>query len=165
MQKSFIIDVWEGSKYASGLNFIQFTLHEGLKRFWIKPLSLRSWQNFKTLAGKLFSSVSKYLYFSWEFPEYNTLFSKSSPGRLLLKLIYWNKSMQIINIINTTNEQPGTTLNNDREIPKKTAMRRMCDFKKVNITLWPGCLHDSCFDIVRSYSFCFETSAEKSPWA
>ena len=101
-----------------------------------------------------------------------TLFSKTSPGRLLLKLIYWNKSVQVINIIITTNEQPGTSLNNGREIPKlwmrrwilMTAIRRMCNFKKVNITLWSECFLDSCLDIVRTYSFCFGTSAEKSPW-
>ena len=40
-----------------------------------------------------------------------------------------------MNIIITANEQAGTTLNNDREIPKKAAMRKMCNFKKVNITL------------------------------
>ena len=30
---------------------------------------------------------------------------------------------------------PGTILNNDTEIPKKAAMRRKCDFKKVDIIL------------------------------
>ena len=54
-------------------------------------------------------------------------------------------------------EQPSTMI---LKFPK----RRMCDFKKVNITLWPECFFGSCVDIVTTYSFCFETSAEKSPW-
>ena len=44
-QKSSIIDVWQGSNYASGLNFknfsIQLTLHQG--RRWIKLLSTSNW--------------------------------------------------------------------------------------------------------------------------
>ena len=60
----------------------------------------------------------------------------------------------MINIMITTNEQPGTTLSNGREIPKtlmrrwvpRTAIRRTCDFKKVNITLWPECFLDSCLE-------------------
>ena len=71
--------------------------------------------------------------------------------------------MQIICIIIITNKQPGTTLKNDRDIPKKTAIRRMCNFKKVNITLWPECFLDSFLDIITTYSSCFETLAEKSP--
>ena len=79
LQKSFI-DVSQGSKYASDLNFknfsIQFTLDQRLKRCWINLLSSRSWQNCKTSAEKKFSSVSKYFYFSWEFLKYkeNTFF-------------------------------------------------------------------------------------------
>ena len=42
---------------------------------------------------------------------------------MLLKLIYWNKSIQSINII-TTNGYQEQPPNNNREIPKKTAMRR-----------------------------------------
>ena len=63
-----------------------------------------------------------------------TLFSRTFPGRLLLKLIiYWNKSIQSLNIIITANEYQEWIPNIDREILKKLAMRRKCDFKKVEI--------------------------------
>ena len=42
-------------------------------------------------------------------------------------------------------------------------MRRMCNFKKVNVTLWPESFLDGCLDIVTTCNSCFETSAEKSP--
>ena len=104
-QNNFIMDVAQGCKYASGLNFknfsVQFTLDQKLNRCWINFLSTHSWQNFKTSAEKKFSSVNKYFQFSWEFLKYkeNTFFSRTYPGRLLLKSIYWNKSIQRIKII------------------------------------------------------------------
>ena len=62
-QKKFIIDFSQGSKYASGLNFknfsVQFALDQRLKRYWINLLSTRSWQNSETSAEKKFISVSK----------------------------------------------------------------------------------------------------------
>ena len=62
-KKSCIIDVWQDAKYANSLNFkkfsIQFTLPQGLTCSWLKLLSTRSWQNFKTSAEKKLSSVSK----------------------------------------------------------------------------------------------------------
>ena len=62
-KKSWTIDVWQDAKYANSLNFkkfsIQFTLHQGLTCSWLKLLSTRSWQNFKTSAEKKLSSVSK----------------------------------------------------------------------------------------------------------
>ena len=62
-KKSCIIDVWQDAKYANSLNFkkfsIQFTLPQGLTCSWLKLLSTRSWQNFKTSAEKTLSSVSK----------------------------------------------------------------------------------------------------------
>ena len=62
-KKSCIIDVWQDAKYANSLNFkkfsIQFTLHQGLACCWLKLLSTRSWQNFKTSEEKKLSSVSK----------------------------------------------------------------------------------------------------------
>ena len=64
-KKSCIIDVWQDAKYANSLNFkkfsIQFTLPQGLTCSWLKLLSTRSWQNFKTSAEKKLSSVSKCL--------------------------------------------------------------------------------------------------------
>ena len=107
MQKSSITDVSQASRHPSGLNFknfsIHFTLHQVLKRCWIKLLSMCRQQNFKISQGKKLNSVSKYLQFSWEIPEYkdNTFFLEHI---LLLKLIYWNKSIQRINIIITTNQ-------------------------------------------------------------
>ena len=111
-------DVLQGSKYTIGLNFKNFSIHltllQEVKRCWIKLLSTRSWQNFKTAEKKL-NSVSKYLYFSCEIPEYkeNTFFTRTYPVRLLLKLSYWNKSMQKTYVIITTNEyhkQPPTII-------------------------------------------------------
>ena len=43
-------------------------------------------------------------------------------------------------------------------------MRKKCDSKKVDITLWHERYPESCLDIVLTYIFCFETSTEKSPW-
>ena len=43
-------------------------------------------------------------------------------------------------------------------------MRTKCNFKKLDATLWFEYFPESCLDIVTTYSFCFETSAEKSPW-
>ena len=65
LKKSCIIYVWQDAKYANSLNFkkfsVQFTLHQGLNCSWIKLLSSRSWQNFKTSAEKKLSSFSKCL--------------------------------------------------------------------------------------------------------
>ena len=36
--------------------------------------------------------------------------------------------------------------------------------KKGDITLGHECFAENCLDIVTTYSFCFKTSAEKSPW-
>ena len=91
-----------------------------------------------------------------------TLSSRTSPVRLLLKLIYWNKSIESINIFITTNEYQEQS---QTMIEKFQDVRRKCDFKKVDISLWPECFLESCLDIVTTYSFCFGTSSEKSPWA
>ena len=56
---------------------------------------------------------------------------------------------------------PGTTPENKWEIPKKTSMKKKCDFKKVDITLSHECFPESCFDIVTEvFSI---TSAKRSP--
>ena len=64
-KKSCIIDVWQDAKYGNSLNFkkfsIEFTLHQGLNCSWLKLLSTRNWQNFKTSAEKKLSSFSKCL--------------------------------------------------------------------------------------------------------
>ena len=57
---------------------------------------------------------------------------------------------------------PGTTPENNRGIPKRTTIRRKRDFKKVDITFELESFSESCLDIVTTYSFCFETSAEKT---
>ena len=164
--KISIIDAWQGSKHASGLNFrnfsIQFTLHQELNGCGIKLLSKRDWQNLKTLVEKnILRSLQ--LVNTFNLPGGNVLpkykereISRTSPGRLLLKLIYWNKSIQSINITVTTNEyqeQPQTMI---KKFPwGHTAMRVKCDFKKVCINLWPECFVESCLDIVTTYSICF----------
>ena len=112
--KISIMDAWQGSKHASGLNFrnfsIQFTLHQELNGCGIKLLSKHDWQNLKTLVEKnILRSLQ--LVNTFNLPGGNVLpkykereISRTSPGRLLLKLIYWNKSIQSINITVTTNE-------------------------------------------------------------
>ena len=85
------------------------------------------------------------------------LFSRTYLGRLLLKLMYWNKSINIMITTNEYQEQPPTII---EKFPKKTTMRRKCDFKKVDIILWHECFIENCLDIVTTYSFYFETSAE-----
>ena len=70
-----------------------------------------SWENFKTLANR------KKIKTQWiSFPESflnikRILFCRTSTGRLLLKLIYWNKSKTIktVNSIITTNVYRPTT--------------------------------------------------------
>ena len=124
LQKSFIIDNSRCSKYASGLNFmnfsIQFTLYQRLKCCWRKLLSTRSWQNLKTSTEKKFSSVSKYFNFRGSSPNIKrTLFPIACRGRLFLKLSYWNKSIQRINIIITTNECQKQTLTILEKFPRK----------------------------------------------
>ena len=122
MQQSSLIDVWQGSKYVSGLNFTSRT--KTLLNETVEYAELTKFQNYN---GKI-SQAQLINTFSFPGSPLNTkktpFFSKTPPGRSLLKLIYWNKSMQITNIITTTNEQPGTNLNKDRKIPKKTAVRR-----------------------------------------
>ena len=94
-----------------------------------------------------------------------TLSSRTSPGRLLLKLIYWNESIQRINIIITTDEnqeQPPIII---EKFQREDSSEKEFVFKKVDITLcWHEFLPASCLDIVTTYSFCFETSAENLPW-
>ena len=112
--KISIIDAWQGSKHASGLNFrnfsIQFTLHQELNGCGLKLLSKRDWQNLKTLVEKnILRSLQLVNIFNLSggnvLPEYKEReISRTSPGRVLLKLIYWNKSIQSINITVTTNE-------------------------------------------------------------
>ena len=50
----------------------------------------------------------------------------------------------------------GNNPDNNNEIPKKTTMRRNCDFKKVDITLSHECFPESCLDVVTTYSFCLK---------
>ena len=106
-------DLWQDSKDTTGLHFkkfsIQFTLHQGLKpaeyNYWacaIKKISKLWRKKFKL-------SVLVFLGVFWILREY--IFSRTSPGRLLLKLIYWNKliTMKRVNIIITSceyQEQP-----------------------------------------------------------
>ena len=98
---------------------------------------MRKFQNFSKKKVKLSNLV--FLGVSWIYREY--LFSGTPSGRLLLKLIYWNKSITIkrLNIIITKKWIPGTIPENKWEIPKKTSMRslmrRKWDFRKVDITL------------------------------
>ena len=69
-------------------------------------MSTRSWQYFKISAKRNLGSVKN----TFTFPGSSrnikrTLSSRTSPGRLFLKLIYWNESIQQgINIIITTDE-------------------------------------------------------------
>ena len=51
------------------------------------------------------------------------------------------------------NTRIGTAPKNKWEIPKKTSMRRICDFKKVDITLSCECFPESYFDIVTTDFF------------
>ena len=93
---------------------------------------------------------SKYISFSGSSSNIRRiLFFHNSLGTMLLKLIYWNKSIQRVNFIITTKWLPGTTPENNREIPKKTNIWRKCDW--VNITLWHECFPESCLSIVTSY--------------
>ena len=74
-------------------------------------VQLTKFQNFR---GKKLSSLIN----TFSFPGSSrnikkALSSRTSPGRLLLKLIYWNESIQRINIIITTDEyqeQPPTII-------------------------------------------------------
>ena len=122
---------------------------------------LTKFQNFR---GKKLSSLIN----TFSFPGSSrnikkALSSRTSPGRLLLKLIYWNESIQRINIIITTDEyqeQPPT-------IEEKFSRRQLWGeiwFQKSWYYTLAEFLLASCWDIVTTCSFCFETSAEKSPW-
>ena len=92
LQKSSIIDVWQGSKYASDLNFIQFNLHQRtlyyhhhhlctsrtkmLLKKTVEYAWLTKFQNFigKKKAKLILNTFS--FPGGWEFPEYkgNTFF-------------------------------------------------------------------------------------------
>ena len=52
---------------------------------------------------------------------------------------------------------PGTTNDNNTEIPKKKTMRGSVIFKKVDITLSHKYFLKSFLDVVTTYSICFET--------
>ena len=45
-----------------------------------------------------------------------------------------------------------------------TAIRRMCNFKKVNITLWAECFLDSCLDISELTAFVLELQQKNLHW-
>ena len=154
-EKESIIDVWQGSKYATVLHFkkfsIQFTLHEGRKKnlaeknCWAWPVDKIS--KFQRQKNVKLNYSSKYISLFGSSSNIKRIqFFHNPLGTLLLKLIYWNKSIQRANIIITTKWTPRTAPENNREIPNKTSMRRNCD--RVNITLWHECFPKSCLDIV-----------------
>ena len=84
------------------------------------------------------------------------LFSRTYLGRLLLKLMYWNKSINIMITTNEYQEQPPTII---EKFPKRQLWGGSV-ISKVDIILWHECFIENCLDIVTTYSFYFETSAE-----
>ena len=119
----------------------------------VEHAQLTKFQNFSGKNVNLNYS-SKYISFSGSSSNIRRiLFFHKSLGTMLLKLIYWNKSIQRVNFIITTKWIPGTTPKNNREIPKKTNIWRKCDW--VNITLWHECFPESCLNIVTSYRLTF----------
>ena len=83
----------------------------------------------------------------------NAFFQEHLQVRLLPKLIYWNKSIQSINIIITTYKWiPGATPKNVRQIPKKTKDSYEEKVKFQKSLKWDfdhsECFLESCLDIV-----------------
>ena len=76
-------------------------------------MSIHSWKISKLQQKKSSAQLVTTFSFPGSSPNIKrTVFSWMSPGRLLLKLIYWNKSVQRINIITTNEykEQPPTII-------------------------------------------------------
>ena len=126
MRKNSIIDVWSGWSFWFSLLYMK-DQKKALLNKTVEHAQLTKFQNF---SGKKFnlSYSSKYISFSGSSSNIKRIhFFSSQLSRFnAFKLIYWNKSIQRANIIITTKWIPGTTPENNREITKKTNMRRKC---------------------------------------
>ena len=87
---------------------------------------MRRWQISKLQQKKSSTQLVTTFSFPGSSPNIKrTFFSWMSPGRLLLKLIYWSKSVQNKYHHLCYKWIPGTIRDNNREIPKQKTMRRV----------------------------------------